>query len=300
MQSVQYNVNLVANNMSYSPPVVGGVWLPPAPFAPSDLNAFAQDRFFGDTGIHDPGFAPGTPPANYTSESRPASSFETRCWGGARASCNTTAWLPSVAGNPTPVTWQTVPVDQLITDDATLSAAMEQAIKAYIDKANAAWQAVDICPVCNPTGGTCSGHQPYCDCIQHSWPKVAPWLGSHPTTMGNGCHACIAGWYNPLPYMKGNPRPTACTAPVCNPSCPTNLPHIPGTQDDLKCQVSNSWPEQETFPGGGYCSCVPMPPNWDPVKCTAPGCRIGTTSHGIGDYFCTWQSPNPPGNCCSG
>ena len=85
-------------------------------------------------------------------------------------------------------------IDQLVHDPAT-SAALKDAVSAYVGAASKAWHGSDVCPHCSIMG-ICKRGQATC-------PRA-----SRNHVMGRGNSQCRYGW------QKGSPA-TNCNKPVC-------------------------------------------------------------------------------------
>ena len=96
-------------------------------------------------------------------------------------------WVPTIKGNPAPVSWSTGAVDQvLMKTDPVMAAAFKEAIDSYIAAQQAKWAATDVCPsTCNGLG-TCdaTSHSDHCTCTEHA--------------IGRGCSHCGYGWTQPI------------------------------------------------------------------------------------------------------
>jgi hypothetical protein len=179
------------------------------------------------------------------------------CYGGDPGLCDgkVVQWLSSLQLNPMPVEYSVGPLTELIRDPV-IKANLEKAVAAWVEQANADWDAIDTCPVCD-RGGICATPSSICQCAVHS--------------LGNACSQCATGWTG-----------TSCSTAVCAKSCLNTGTCI--APDTCKCPLHGAGPQCQCAAGWGGAGCaaaVCSPACLNGGKCISPNsCQC--PDHGTG------------------
>eukprot|EP01029_Cantina_marsupialis_P009795 TRINITY_DN2261_c1_g1_i2.p1 TRINITY_DN2261_c1_g1~~TRINITY_DN2261_c1_g1_i2.p1 ORF type:complete len:641 (-),score=162.60 TRINITY_DN2261_c1_g1_i2:378-2300(-) len=159
----------------------------------SQMGTQITRKFHYDTGInvstgnYDPSHKPSVD-ATY----KKVTQTNNNCYGGNIAQCNRnySAWLNSVASNPTVLKVQIAPISEIMKRyDATKGRNIDTAMQAYVKTKTGSWSSINTCPRCSM--GSCSNGRDYCSCRGHA--------------IGRTCSSCQTGY-------KG----TNCNTPHCS------------------------------------------------------------------------------------